>query len=250
VCARCGAFTCTTCEVSVQGVRYCDACRAREVQTFTAPIAWEERQHLGRLRAWWRTTAAVTSSPARFFERMGGEGLLGPLAFALSGAVLHQTVYVFRTCLGMAVGAFSYATLGLPMGAPDWKMLALLAGTYLSKLLLALVSPLLVLGLYLLVALCQHLALRLVDAGEERGATATLQVACYAFGVGWIGLVPAVGPLAFAVWWTTLMVVGTSRVHRRSPTRTLVVTIPSAMLVAAPFAACTLGLMFGLLSPI
>ena len=206
---------------------------------------------MGRVTAWWRTTAAVTAGPARFFERLGGEGrVLGPLLFALIGATLHQTGYALKTCLGSVLGMLGVFSLNMPGGNVDWQMFCFALGTQLAKLLVALLSPLVVLGLYLGVASGQHLALRLVDAGEERGISGTLQVACYAFAVGWVGLVPFLGPLAFAVWWTILMVVGTSRVHGRSTTRTLVVALPSLMLVAAPFAACLFGVLFAFLSPI
>jgi len=193
---------------------------------------------------------AVTASPARFFERLGGGRLLGPLLFACIGAAFHQVGYLLRTCAGMVVGLFSLGALALPGGSLDLQTLGLALGTYAVHLLLALCSPLLILGLYLAIAACQHLALRLVDAGEERGMVGTLQVACYAFAVGWVGVVPTLGPLVFALWWTILMVVGTSRVHRRSTTRTLVTVIPTLMLVAAPLAACTFGLFFAALSPL
>ena len=74
VCASCGRFTCTACDVSVTGLRYCVDCRVRQRRSFTAPVAWEERREIGRWQAWYRTTSQVTSQPNAFFERLkGGE---------------------------------------------------------------------------------------------------------------------------------------------------------------------------------
>lgn len=36
VCARCGRYTCTACDVSVGGLRFCRDCRVRFRRTFTA----------------------------------------------------------------------------------------------------------------------------------------------------------------------------------------------------------------------
>lgn len=256
VCARCGRFTCLRCEVSVQGVRYCEVCRDAERPTFTAPVAWEERGNVGVLRGWWRTTAAITGRPAVFFEQLSTEGGMGPaLTYGLLGASLLMLSNAALAILGtagnvmMMAGPLIQASQG---GAVDTQFLISLLVLSTTRLLGVLVSPLATLTLYLIVAVMQHGLLRLVDAGHERGIGATLKIACYAMGVGWLcGLVPTVGPaVLFPVWWTVLMVVGTARVHRRSTTRTLVVVVPTLALCLAPVAACFASAMVGLLMPI
>jgi hypothetical protein len=256
VCARCGQFTCGLCEVSVQGVRYCESCRDAERPTFTAPVAWEERGNVGVLRGWWRTTAAITARPAVFFEQLSTEGGMGPaLVYGLLGATLLMLSNAALAILGtagniaMLAGPAFQASQG---SSVDTQFLVSVVVMSATRLLGVLVSPLATLTLYLIVAVMQHGLLRLVDAGYERGIGATLKIACYAMGVGWLcGLVPTAGPLLlFPVWWTVLMVVGTSRVHRRSTTRTLVVVVPTLALCLAPVAACFASAMVGLLMPL
>lgn len=254
VCARCGGFTCLVCEVSVQGVRYCADCRDAERPTFTAPVAWEERGNVGLLRGWWRTTAAVTVRPAVFFEQLATEGGMGPaLTYGLIGAMLLGLSNTVLTIFG-AVASLAIIVppliQGLQSGTMDTQMLIVSLVAATSRALMVLVAPFVTLTLYLTVAILQHLCLRLVDAGAERGIGATLKVACYAMGVGWIGgLLPYFGPLlVFPIWWTILMVVGTSRVHRRSSTRTLVVLMPTLMLCLAPMAACFVSALLGMIA--
>ncbi len=244
VCARCGVFTCTDCDVSVGGIRYCTRCRVRQRKAFTAPVAWEERTRLGRFRAWYRTTTQVTGQPGTFFERLDPEaGIGGALVFALIGACLLQSGQAAVRLMGLLATALTLVTqVVLDPQAPGTVAMAV---GMLGKVVTLLVSPLALLLLYLTVAALQHLALRIVDAGGERGIGATIKVGCYAFALGWLGIVPWLGHLAFPIWWTVVMVIGTARVHHRSTTRTLVVVLPTALLLLAPVAACVVGVLLG-----
>ena len=235
-------------------MRYCAQCRDAERPTFTAPVAWEERGNVGLLRGWWRTTAAVTTRPAVFFEQLSTDGGMGPaLTFGLIGAALlgvSNTALALLAFVGNIAVVGPYAIQGLQSGNWDVQLIIATVVAATTRVLMVLLAPFVTLALYLTVAVLQHLCLRMVDAGAERGIGATLKVACYAMGVGWVGgLFPYFGPLlVFPVWWTILMVVGTSRVHRRSSTRTLVVLMPTMMLCLAPMAACFVSALLGIVA--
>jgi len=233
----------------VGGLRYCEGCREVRRQHLTAPVAWEERQHLGRLRAWWRTVAAVVSLPGPFFGQMRpDEGLAAAMGFGLiSCGVLMAPNMLWELAQNVFFAALAAPMMATGGGNPHGDLSVLLA-VWGTRIVLTMLSPLAMFSLYLGVASLQHVALRVVDAGAEYGLGATLKVACYAMGVSWVGLVLEPGfLLLFPIWWTVLMVVGTAAVHRRSTTRTLVVAVPTGMLCVAPVLACVLGAMLGLL---
>lgn len=246
VCARCGDYTCTDCDVSLSGIRYCEACRQEMFRTLSAPVAWEERQTIGSLRAWWRTTSELIIRPVEFFEQLDPHQRVAPaMMYGLTGTVLHQVLRVLLRAVS-SLGVIAMVAVGAAQGNGGGAMLAQLVAQG-SILLYMLLSPLLLFALYVTVALLQHAALRLVRAGES-GIGATLLVASYSMGIGWIGLIPLVGPPAFLVWWTVLMVIGTSRVHRCSTTRTLVVLVPTMMLCVAPVAAAIVAIVLAIVA--
>lgn len=258
VCAGCGAFTCTACDVPVRGIRYCESCRSRLRRTLVAPVAWEERRTIGRPRSWWRTTVGVISRPDTFFDQLyPTRDITAALGYALVGALLHRSLWMGQSLLTGGwvliegvITALASSGAGSGPGSSTSTMLqhpAAAAGAHAG---LALLAPLATFGLFLAVASLQHLALRFVGAGREHGFPGTLKVACYALGgTGWMGLVPLIGPLVQAVWWTVLMVLGTARVHRRSTTRTLVVVLPVALFCGAPIAAAGVAGLLAVLTP-
>ena len=247
VCAGCGRFTCTACDVSVSGLRYCADCRARQRRSFTAPVAWEERREIGRWRAWYRTTSQVTGQPEVFFGRLRpAGGLLGAAVFGLVGAMLLNSGQMALNAAKLVVSAM---TLVIQPGLHGWSSFDVgLAGALGARLCYLLLTPLLVLLLFLAVASLMHVALRIVGAGAEHGVEATLKVALYGFALGWLGVLPWLGLVVFPFWWTALMVVGTARIHGRSTTRTAVVIVPALLLFFAPVASCFAAGMLGLLA--
>jgi len=240
VCARCGAYTCTACDVSLSGIRYCEACRLTMHRTLSAPVAWEERRSIGRLRAWWRTTSELIVRPVAFFEQLDPHQRIAPaMMYGLTGTVLHQVLRIGMRMLNSlgTIAVLAWAAIhGNSGGAGAGQAFMTHLVGQGSVLLFTLLSPLLLFALYVTVSLMQHAALRLVRAGES-GVGATMLVAAYSMGIGWVGLIPILGPPAFLVWWSVLMVIGTSRVHRCSTTRTLVILVPTLMLCVAPVAA-------------
>ena len=237
VCSRCGTFTCTRCEVSVRGIRYCEDCREVLAQQLAAPVAWEERRTIGSMVAWWRTTAEVTARPGQFFERMEPTGQFGSaFVYGLTGSAMQWMWQIMLMGLYLAflgvigiIVAIAASTQNQSVG-PGLAVLGVFAG--LTILLLA--TPGLNLIFVLVLAAMQHLALRIAGAGGEYGIGATLKVACYSMGVGWTGLIPYMGQMALPVWWAILMVVGTHKVHKCSVTRSLATLVPFLIMFLSP----------------
>lgn len=244
VCARCGAYTCVSCEVSIRGIRYCDECQETLADQITAPIPWEDRAQIGRLKAWWRTTVAITTRPARFFDRMeptsnlGGAALYGLVGTALTLSAQTVIMVVMMGGMGVLFVVIGLASSSANQSGPPPALMGL--GMFGYTLVLVLGSYVTVALGYLTITCLQHLTLRIFGAGREHGLAATLKVACYALGTGWCGLVPYMGQWLHPFWWTALMVVGTAKVHRCSYTRSLSVIIPTVMVCVAPIAAYVL----------
>ncbi len=254
VCAGCGAFTCTACDVSIRGIRYCERCRGRLRKTLVAPVAWEERRELGRARSWWRTTSGVISRPDTFFDQLHPTRDLGAaVGYALLGALLHQVWWMLQTTAtggGVLLDALWLAVTSSGGGGAGPGPLLQALGAAAAHLGMALLAPLATFGLFAVVAAAQHAALRVVGAGGEHGLPATLKVALYALGgTGWLGLFPVIGALIQVIWWTVLMINGTARVHQCSTTRSLVVVLPMALFCGAPLAAATVAGVLTLLHP-
>ncbi len=242
VCARCGAFTCVSCEVSIRGLRYCERCQEALADQIVTPVPWEDRAQIGRLRAWWRTTVAVTTKPAHFFDRMDPTSHMGAaFSYGFIGVLLTisaQSLLMLLTLGGMGV---LFVIIGLANSSSQSGPPALMGlGMFGYALVLVIGSFVAVILGYLIITLMQHMTLRIFGAGKEHGLTATLKVACYALGTGWCGLVPYMGQYLHPFWWTALMVVGTAKVHRCSYTRSLSVIIPTVMVCVAPIAAYVL----------
>jgi hypothetical protein len=234
VCSSCGAFTCTTCEVSVRGIRYCLPCREQQATLLGAPVPWEQRRSIGFFRAWWRTTASLTATPARFYEGMEpSTGLAAAFGYGLIGSTFQ---WLWGILFGLMYAAM-FLLIGLFVavapnagGAPGLVML----GLALGSILFTFTVPLWNLLAVLMLASIQHLCLRIAGAGGEHGLYATLKIACYALSPGWTGIIPYMGQMGLPIWWCILMVVGVSKVHECSPTRALVILVPFLIAFLSP----------------
>lgn len=237
VCGVCGVFTCVECEVSVRGLRYCEPCRIEYARHLAAPVAWEERREIGRIRAWWRTTVDVTARPHLMYEAMPPRGELGSaMSYGLIGSFMQSsTQLMFLAMYVVILGLVGIAMVASGSGSDGWIMLGV-AGAMLFAVLL---TPVIALFSFLLLAAFQHLALLLVGAGKG-GLEATLKVACYAMGTGWVGVIPYFGAMIQPFWWTVLMVIGVGKVHRCSTTKSLVVLVPMVIACVAPVMAYVL----------
>jgi len=242
VCSHCGAFTCVQCDVAVRGVRLCQRCRDDLAERLTTPVPWEERRSIGRWQGWWRTTSDITAHPLQFFDRMEPSTDLGSaLIYGGIGATLTASWQILFGLLYVVIGIVIagvavFAPSGHPQSGPNPALLGMgvISGMGLAMMVLA---PVFTLLGYVVMACLQHLSLRIVGAGKEHGLTATLKIALYALGTGWVGLMPYMGQWMHPFWWTGLMVVGAARVHRCSTTRALAVLIPVLLVCIAPMVA-------------
>jgi len=254
VCGHCGAFTCTECEVSVRGIRLCERCRERLAIQLSSPVPWEERHSIGRLQAWWRTTVEITVRPARFFDTMDPQREMGSaLWFGLAGAAQNSLWPMLFTLMYAAMfvimlGVAAFAPSGPPSSGPH-PVVVFGIGLVASLGMIVLMPVFTLLG-YVLMACLQHLALRIVGAGQEHGLTATLKMSLYAMGTGWVGIVPYMGQWAHPFWWTALMVVGATKVHDCSTTRALVMIVPVALVCIAPVVAYVMVLIVAVIAGI
>ncbi len=235
VCASCGVFTCVECEVSIRGVRYCDDCRELHARHLAAPVPWEERREIGRFRAWWRTTVEVTARPHLLFEHMRPHGDLGSaISYGLVGCTLQSSTQ--QLFLALYVVAILAVGIAVALSGASGTDAMVILGIGLGLIAMMVATPLLVFCSFMVLASMQHLALRLVGAGQN-GLNTTLKVACYALGTGWIGIVPYFGATVQPIWWTVLMVIGTAKAHRCSPTKALVTLVPVLLACVAPVVA-------------
>ena len=235
ICASCGVFTCVECEVSIRGVRYCDDCRELHARHLAAPVPWEERREIGRFRAWWRTTVEITARPHLMFEHMRPRGDLGSaVSYGLVGCVMQSsTQQLFLAMYMLMIFAVGIAMAFSGASGNDALVMLAVGGVILAVMI---GTPLLVFISFMVLASLQHVALRLVGAGQN-GLEATLKVACYALGTGWGGIVPYFGATVQPIWWTVLMVIGVAKAHRCSPTKALVTLIPVLLACVAPVVA-------------
>ncbi len=252
VCAACGAFTCVTCDVSLRGIRYCERCREEQARRIQVPIPWDERRIIGWGRAWWRTTAAITTRPGEFFSHMDPRGSLGSaVLFGLIGVLLANSFAILIMLLetgvmGVLMGVTSAFASGQPPQGGGPHPVLIVVGMTLYMLALTMMLPLSGMIGYTVMTSLMHGTLRLFGAGGEHGLRATIKVACYAMGTGWVGIVPYMGQMIQPFWWTGLMVLGTARVHDCSTTRSLSILIPMGAACVAPIAAYVVFFVVGI----
>lgn len=150
---------------------------------------WEDQENLGFMQGLTGTVKESMLSPMAFFERMPVRGgFLLPLLFAV---------------IVESIGS---------MAAYLWSSNLLTEFTGSSKVLLALLIPLLVfMGLFLWGAVL-HVSLFLVG-GARKDFEATFRVVCYTSGPELLGIIPVVGGIASLVWKVYISVIGLREAH-------------------------------------
>jgi hypothetical protein len=194
-------FTCVECEVSIRGVRYCDDCRELHARHLAAPVPWEERREIGRFRAWWRTTVEVTARPHLLFEHMRPHGDLGSaISYGLVGCTLQSSTQ--QLFLALYVVAILAVGIAVALSGASGTDAMVILGIGLGLIAMMVATPLLVFCSFMVLASMQHLALRLVGAGQNG-----------------------------------LNTIGTAKAHRCSPTKALVTLVPVLLACVAPVVA-------------
>lgn len=101
-CARCGGFACPQClNAGDRGEPLCTSCHARAP---SGQLAWDRREELGTLKAYWETCQDIMFRPTPTFERMAPMGTVGSslgfsalcgLASILTTALLYMAFMLF-----------------------------------------------------------------------------------------------------------------------------------------------------------
>ncbi len=194
-CERCGTFVCLGCLVKLPNQP--GLCRSCSALAGSEPLAWDRREELGLLKAYWKTCLAVMGTPTATAERARTGGSLGSsLAFtALSGLVGYTTTIIFY-------GAFFLLMTKLPSqdGAELAKAfgkagpLLVLAGMlgYLVFIIAAL------LGGQILMGSLEHALLK--SLGGAGTWTATMRAYSLSLGPNLLGVVPVCSLYVMPFW--------------------------------------------------
>ena len=197
LCSRCGDFVCGACyTLSAQGDILCNGCSTS--QLVREPLAWEEREELGVVNAYWETTKGILFRPFDYLKRIEPHGPYGP-------AIVFSMISSFILGVGMAcqTGAQFVAMSGADQGSGFGGLGAggnPLMGEGLLAILgmmvgMVVVVPFINLGTSFITAGILHLAAMIVGAAQN-GYRATYRMLAYLSALqvvmGALGLLTAV----------------------------------------------------------
>jgi len=198
--------------------------------------AWEDRERLGLMAAWWETTKAVLFRPSRFFQRLQPMGKLGDaLVFAIVWIVIGS---VFQALYGLVLQGAQFAimraltgeqaTSGNPllewMGVGGFMGFSAASGLVCGPIM-GFVGLIISAGIY-------HLILRVLR-GTGYPFEASLRALAYAQAYNFWQLIPLCGGYVALVYWLVLAIIGLKEVHRSRGAK-------AAAAVLLPIAACLL----------
>lgn len=166
-------------------------------------LPWETQG--GSLGTWWETAKLCMLSPTQAFSMMRTEGGLGsPIMFALVGGMIGAAgaafwQLVFGVIMIAAAGGGGEAT-----GVMLVQIVFQMVWQFVAAALAATVGLLIGAGI-------MHLFLMLVGAGKN-GYEATFRTLAFANGsLGWMQIIPIIGPLVGAIWMLVIQVIGLSK---------------------------------------
>lgn len=243
-CVRCGTFACAACAKPMpDGRAFCLACHARGA----GAVAWEQRKTIGRWKAFWKTTRAVTFSPKSFFRTPQYEsGILAPFFYNTG---IHAVAQLGTALTLLLV----YGALGLVLAA---TLPAHRAHEANLIIVLAFVLPA-VIGVWGVLQApvnaiwgmaigggMAHLGLIVVRA-KTAGFEATARALAYAQAPMALYLVPIVGVFVGPIWTFVVSVIALRETHECSTWRATIafVLFPIFLLltIAAAVAAFALA---------
>jgi hypothetical protein len=189
------------------------------------------------------TTVQVLRSPSGFYRRMRPTGHIGSaLAYAVIVSYVGFVATVLYEWIFQAIGGAQPTELGL--GPEVERVIAMMQGG--SPVLRLLAAPFGLAASAFIGAGINHLALMLLS-GARRGFEATFRVCAFANAANVASLVPMCGPLAAAVWFMVLTIIGLSVVHGISWQKaTAAVLLPLVVLCCC--CGGSLGLLAGLVA--
>ncbi len=258
-CDHCGTFACGACITRHGDRQICATCIAeKRVVLETNP--WDTREEIGYLAAWWKTVAAVSASPGRFYSSLHGkEGLGAAAAFAAASLVpalllgwIYQTALLAAfgdTFLEMMQPFLSQANLPADVTAELEKAFQVSAGSLIQGFISG-VGFGVPIQLFIVVffGVIQHVILVLVG-GDEGGMEVSLKAAFYSCGVRFWEVIPLVS-LVSLFWMLAVQGIGYGTVHRAEGWKGHIAAWGPALgccccLLGVPFAAGVFGGLVG-----
>jgi hypothetical protein len=207
-CTRCGSFSCAEClRQGAEGEPVCAACDAREP---AALLAWDRREELGTLRAYWETCMDVLFRPGPTFQRMRPHGSMGSSLFF---AMLCNLASFFTTGLLYAgvLAVFPFPETAENDNVSVGAIRAMGAGMFLVFSLLA---PLGGVVATLISSAVDHLLLKL--GGAERPLEVTMRANAISQAPLLLGLIPICSLYIAPFWVVGLRVFAYRSLHRTS----------------------------------
>jgi hypothetical protein len=197
-------------------------------------LPWEHREQLGFFTAFFHTVSLLITRPGEAFTRMRLEGgLSGPLLFGLIGGCASYVVSIVFQALLEAIPGYPGSNGILHMfGLRPW----------MAALILAVLSPVMVLlGLFIGGAVL-HLCLMLVG-GAKRSFETTMRVVCFSGGsANLFSMIPVCGWVIAVVYTVVLECIGLSRAHETTTGKALL-----AVLLPLFLCCCAVGVLIAAL---
>jgi len=194
-CFRCGTFYCGAClERSADGQMYCVTCRSRST------LAWDQRDQLGMMRAWWMTSKALMLEPTATLQSAPrdapvGSSLLYAMICNLVG--IMPTLLIYLVAFGGAM-LFAAAEGQKSMGGPALG-LGVVGAIVVFVFYVVLIIGMQIVSLFGLAGI-EHLALHLMGEREIGGYTSTLRAHALGLAPFMLGLLPVCGATVMGLW--------------------------------------------------
>ncbi|QSQ21867.1 YIP1 family protein [Pyxidicoccus parkwayensis] len=209
-CGRCGSFACAKClRQGPGGEIVCAACQERMPM---GEVAWDRRQEVGTVRAFWETCMDVMFRPGPTFERLQPGGTVGS---SLGFALLCNAVAYFTTALiymaFMAVFPMPDDTMRSDNVSPA-AFRALGVGMFAAMMVIA---PIMGVLITLFISAVDHLLLKLVGASEHPYEV-TLRGNALSQAPYLLGLIPFCGMYVAPLWGLALRVMAYRSLHSTS----------------------------------
>lgn len=202
-CSRCGTFGCAQCLTQKQEQWLCPACLARE-----ARLPWDDRQEIGAVKAWWRTSLRMLGSPietlanAHRVDTVGGSLLF--ILFSTFAANITGGLLGGRSFFGEVTrDALVDGVLGVASMTLFWFAQSL--------------------GVQFVLLPISHVALRLT--GTTRSFATTCRAHALALAPDIVGLIPMCGGFIALFWSAGLRVLALKELHGVSTGRAVIAVL-------------------------
>jgi hypothetical protein len=246
ICASCGLLIPAADLVQIGGRPICSSCKPAVLHELeqggsldrladegrTGP-AWEQRQQIGITAAVWQTVQEVLTRPAETFSTMKREGgLLAPLGYALLvGTIGYAVNAIYQVAMRSVLNTHQAMPPEMPPQFVYWMELVQKPSFYL---ILALLSPILIVFITFFQSAVTHLCLMLCG-GANRGFETTFRVIAYSIGsTASLELIPVCGSMVAGIWRLVCYCIGLAKAHETDTWR-------AVLAVLMPFIICCVG---------